>query len=63
MFPPVGVVYDEYIVEQHRAETKQQNLADVSNQHRGIITIRFEALQTLAILVAERKDAFGQDVA
>src|SRR5262245_21937812 len=63
MFPAIGVVDYEDIVKQHRAKPEQQDFSDVSNQHRWVITIRLESFETIAILVAEHKDVFVQNIA
>src|SRR5262249_60404767 len=63
MFPTVVAIGKEHIVEDHRAQTQHDNFSDVANIQRCIKTIRLQSLPPQAILIAESRDLFSQDVA
>ena len=63
MLPSFRGIDAEHVVEYHRAQSQQEQFADVPHDHRRIVTIGFEWFQPLTVFVAKGKNVFTDDVA
>src|SRR5262249_12143516 len=63
MLPPAVHVHVINIVEYHHAQAQDQNLANVADEHRGVVPVGLQWPVPLTVFVAERKDVFTQNIA
>ena len=62
MLPSVVAVYRKDVIEDHCAEPQHDEFADAPYIKCSVETVRFERLPSGAVLIAEGRDIFAQDV-